>query len=488
MSRRPWTGLVTDASTGAALSGVAITITNANGLAVATIPASIVTTATTTTGPDGQPFNYPAVLKPGAYTVTASKGNYTSQTQTITLVQGFNRLNFTATKALLSSIGTLGGLVTDSTGTTPVAGATVTVTDASGNVVATIPTTSGSGTRAGRRPDQLLGPGAAGHGYTVTVTDGSRPATKQTKITILGGQFNRLDFTGAIGIPPLHTFPAGLNFLSTPYDYSTLGFDALFGNLNTAPAGTTAERQPLPCRGLEPGRRRLCAGPDPAGRYAAAGRRLLGLPQEPGARDPAGRDAQRGHGAGRAARRSGTRSASRTPTGVPVSSLMFDNGAGGTITFAQAVSSQYHLVSPTLYRFDGAGYQPVTATGHAPALEGLLDQGVHERDHRDPDQVARPLRRAPAPVPACRASRSARRQTLGRKRPVALRRFLSRPSPGDKDEKISCLAENTACVKVAQRVIIISLTPCASARASASGRSHVNHTGAAGGLCPSPAP
>ncbi len=40
---------------------------------------------------------------------------------------------------------------------------------------------------------------------------------------------------------------------------------------------------------------------------------------------------------------------------------MFDNGAGGKITFAQAVGSQYHLVSPTLYRFDGVDYQPVVA-------------------------------------------------------------------------------------------------------------------------------
>ena len=48
------------------------------------------------------------------------------------------------------------------------------------------------------------------------------------------------------------------------------------------------------------------------------------------------------------------------PSGIPVSSLMFDSGNGGRITFAQAAwATQYHIVSPTLYRFDGVNYQPV---------------------------------------------------------------------------------------------------------------------------------
>ena len=354
-------GLVTDASTGAALSGVAITISNAAGLAVATIPASVVTTAATTPGPDGQPFNYTAALKPGTYTVTASKGNYTSQTQVVTLVQGFNRLNFTGVKALLSSIGTIGGLVTDSTGTTPVSGATVTVTDASGNVLATIPTTSGSGTGPDGGQINYSGQVPQGTGYTVTVTDGSRPATKQTKITILGGQFNRVDFTGAIGIPPLHTFAAGLNFLSTPYDYSTLGFDAVFGNLNTAATGTPANGNRSHVAVWNPAVGAYALDPNPP-----ADTLRLGVGYWIFLKNPVPLTQQ-----------GATPSAATIPvtlhaywnqigvpstTGVPVSSLKFDNGAGGTITFAQAVSSQYHLVSPTLYRFDGVGYQAVTAT------------------------------------------------------------------------------------------------------------------------------
>ena len=48
---------------------------------------------------------------------------------------------------------------------------------------------------------------------------------------------------------------------------------------------------------------------------------------------------------------------------VSVANLKFDNGQGGMISFAQAASNQYHLVSPTLYSYDGTSYQPVSSTG-----------------------------------------------------------------------------------------------------------------------------
>ena len=34
----------------------------------------------------------------------------------------------------------------------------------------------------------------------------------QKSVVVTGGQFNRLDFTGANGAPPLYTFAAGLQF------------------------------------------------------------------------------------------------------------------------------------------------------------------------------------------------------------------------------------------------------------------------------------
>ena len=353
-------GLVTDASTGATLSGVTITISNANGLAVATAPASIVTTPTTTAGPDGQPINYTAALKPGTYSVTASKGNYNSQTQKITVVQGFNRLNFTATLALQSSIGTLGGLVTDSSGTTPVGGATVTVKDANGNTIATVLTTTGSTTAPDGGQINYSVQVSQGAGYVVTVKKGDRPAASRT-ITILGGQFNRLDFTGASGIPPLHTFAAGLNFLSTPYDYSTIGFDSVFGNLNTSPSGTTPNGNRSHVAVWNPLNNAYALDPTPP-----ADTLRLGVGYWIYLRNPVSLTQQGASPTGATVpvtlhpfwNQIGVPST----TGIPVSSLKFDNGQGGMITFAQAVSNQYHLVSPTLYRYDGAGYQPVTAT------------------------------------------------------------------------------------------------------------------------------
>ncbi len=49
--------------------------------------------------------------------------------------------------------------------------------------------------------------------------------------------------------------------------------------------------------------------------------------------------------------------------GVLVSSLTFDMGNGlAPLTFAGATSSQNHVVSPILYRFDGTAYQAVGAT------------------------------------------------------------------------------------------------------------------------------
>ena len=49
--------------------------------------------------------------------------------------------------------------------------------------------------------------------------------------------------------------------------------------------------------------------------------------------------------------------------GIPVANLLFDNGAGGTITFAQASSAQYNLVTRPLYSYAGGGYQTVSSTG-----------------------------------------------------------------------------------------------------------------------------
>ncbi len=353
-------GLVTDATTGAVLSGVSITVTNAaTGVVVATVPASVISTATTAVGPDGLPYNYKLNVAPGTYTVTASKPNYTSQTLATvpaTLTNApFTRLDF----KLLSTIGSLGGLVTNSTDSTPIAGVTVKVTDANKNLVATF-TTNGSLTTA---PDggQINYLGSLGKGtYTVTISQGARTPVSKT-VTIIGGQFNRLDFTGATGgLPPLYTFPAGLNFLSTPYDYSSVGFNNLFGNLNTAPTGSAANGNRSHVAVWDPTQNAYALDPNPPADLLRLGvgywiylKNSVNLTQQ-GATPTLPFVSVSLHPFW-------NQIGVANPSGIPVSNLMFDNGAGGKITFAQAVGAQYHLVSPTLYRFDGVNYQPVVA-------------------------------------------------------------------------------------------------------------------------------
>jgi len=363
------TGLVTDSSTGQPLPNVALTITDTTTKAAVTTvtPATLITTPGTFVGPDTKTSNYTAtfVLTPGhSYTVTAAKANY-NQSAPVAVTPAPLTLGAVgrADVQLTSGIGTLGGLVSDATTNVAVGGATVTVSsvNAAGasTVVATF-TTNGSVSAAPDGKNQGLnysGPVAQGT-YTVTLTSGSRAPVTQ-KVTVVGGQFNRLDFTGANGTPPVYTFPAGLQFLSTPYDYSAIGFDGLFGIVNTAPTGTPPN-----------GNRTRVAVWDPTvGQYALdpnapADTLRLGTGYWVFLKNAVPVTVQGGTPSGPfvpvVLHPSWNQIGVPNPKGVPVSSLMFDNGAGGMITFATAVSTQYHVVDPTLYSYDGNAYQPVT--------------------------------------------------------------------------------------------------------------------------------
>ena len=358
------TGLVTDGTTGQPLPNVALTITDTKTNATV---ATTTTTPGTTVGPDRKTSNYTAtfVLAPGdTYSVSATKATFNPPAAVkVTPAPLTNTQVGRADIQLTSGVGTLGGLVSDATTNAAVGGATVTITsvNAAGasTVVATF-TTNGSISPAPDGATQGINyAGQVAQGsYTATLTFGSRTPVVQ-KVTVAGGQFNRLDFTGANGAPPIFTFSAGLKFLSTPYDYSSLGFDALFGILNTAPAGT-----------LPNGNRTHVAVWDPTvGQYALdpnapADSLRLGIGYWVFLKNPVPVTVQ---GAAPTApfvpvtlHPSWNQIGVPNTKGVPVSSLMFDNGAGSMITFATAASSQYHVVSPTLYSFDGIGYQPVT--------------------------------------------------------------------------------------------------------------------------------
>ena len=362
------TGLVTDSSTGQPLPNVNLTVTDTNtGAAVTTTVSPLTTTPGTTIGPDGKTSNYVAtfVLTPGhTYSVSATKPNYNpSAAVAVTPAPLAAGQVGRADLQLTSSIGTLGGLVSDATTGAPVGGATVTVTSTSSTGATTTVATFTTNGSASPAPDGLTqglnysGQVAQG-AYTVTLTFGNRTPVVQ-KVTVVGGRFNRLDFTGANGTPAIYTFPAGLQFLSTPYDYSSLGFDAVFGILNTAPTGTPPNGNRTHVAVWNPLLGQYALDPN-----APADTLRLGVgywvflknpvpvtvqgltpttPYVPVALHPAWNQI-----------------GVPNPKGIPVASLMFDNGAGGLISFATAASSQYHVVSPTLYSYDGNAYQPVT--------------------------------------------------------------------------------------------------------------------------------
>ncbi len=362
-------GLVTDGSqnaSGQPLPGVTLTVTDAGGNVVATVPTPLTTTAATTPGPDKLPENYLANLLPGTYTITATKGSYTSQTSAAVMLTNTApvRVNF----ALISAIGTLGGLVTDQNGTSLVSGATVTAVPTGTAGTTGTPTgisfTTAATATAGPDNSPINYTGQLTQGtYSVTVTKGSRTSAAKT-VTVTGGAFVRLDFTGATGLPALHTFAAGFQFVSTPYDYSALGFDGLFGPLNTAPAGTTANGNRSHVAVWNPLVGAYALDPNAPADTLRLGvgywvylKNAVAVTQQ-GATPTAPTVAV---SLGKGWNQIGVPSPSAS--GIPVASLLFDNGAGGTITFSQATSAQYNLVTNPLYSYAGGGYQTVSSTG-----------------------------------------------------------------------------------------------------------------------------
>ena len=364
------TGLVTDGSNGQPLPNVALTVTDTTtkvAVGIVTPTTALITTPGTSLGPDGKTSNYTAtfMLTPGhSYAVTASKANY-NQSAAVPVTPAPLTLGVVgrADIKLSSGIGTLGGLVSDATTTAAVGGATVTVSSVgptgATTVVATF-TTNGSVSPAPDGGNQGLnysGPVAQGS-YTVTLSFGSRTPVTQ-KVTIIGGQFNRLDFTGANGTPPIFTFPSKLQFVSTPYDYSAIGFDALFGIINTAPTGTPPNGNRTHVAVWDPTVSQYMIDPN-----APADTLRLGVGYWVFLKNPVPVTVQGGTPSGAfvpvVLHPTWNQIGVPNPSGVPVSSLKFDNGAGGMITFAQAISTQYHVADPTLYSYDGNAYQPVT--------------------------------------------------------------------------------------------------------------------------------
>ena len=352
------------------------------GIAGATVvftPTQFGVAATVTTDATGAYATN--TLVEGTYTVTATKAGF-RDLHPFTLTVGPNTTQSGINVPLIIPPGTLGGLAADSFSGVPLAGATIKITDANGNAVTPLPN-SGSATTSGTTtsgPDGLplnygplrLLPGT----YTVTLNPpNGYSVLSQGSIVVTSDAFKRVDFTAqsGFGVQPLHVFPAGLNFFSVPYDFASAGVttDGLFGPLNTGTFLTnppvynppTANRSHLfvyrpellqyvvdptpPADGLHlgqgywvylrNGREVNFAATPPAASVISVGLRrgwnMIGVP---------------------------------STTAVNLSRLSFSNPAGtGPITFDQAASSTYRIVSPTLYGYNQGSnaYYPVTSGG-----------------------------------------------------------------------------------------------------------------------------
>ena len=337
------TGTVTGRVINTAGTGIA----NASVIFTTGSPAAVVTTATTAAN-----GTYTATVPAGSYTLTATATSYGSATVT---VQAAGGTSVAAPDLVLGAPanGTLGGLVLSTTGDSPLAGATITLANTGTGAIQT--TTSTATTVAAPDGGTInYGPLTVAQGtYTVTASRGGVTTSPQT-VTITAGTFTRQDFSGLTGLPAVHTFPAGLQFVSLPYNYASLGFDGVFGTLNTA---TTA------------GNRSHVALWDPvASSYvldptAPADAPRLGVGYWVFLKN-ATAVTQTG------TTPTGTVSVALHPAwnqigvpsinGVTVNTLRFMGSDGVSRSFADASGAQFHLISPTLYRYDGTAYQPVS--------------------------------------------------------------------------------------------------------------------------------
>ena len=321
----------------------------------------LTTPATATTGPGGV-YTFPAGSLPsGSYQVSATAPTFGTSTPIIVVITS-------ATVTPVADIvlnpvqnGTLGGLVTASGSTTPLGGVSITIVNTATNQTITpAPVSVATATAASDGSGSInYGPITLPQGtYTVTATANGVSSASQT-VTIPANGFARVDFTGTAGLQPLHTFSSGFQFVSTPYDYSAIGFNGLFGALNTAPAGTAANGNrsnvavwnPLvgayaldpnaPADALRPGVG-YWVYLKSATPVTQAGKTLTGSVSV--ALNPAWNQI-----------------GVPSPAGVSVANLTFTGSNGATYNFADASGSTYHLISGTLYSFNGSAYQPVGA-------------------------------------------------------------------------------------------------------------------------------
>lgn len=342
------TGRVVDTS-GKPISGASVFFSSGS-------PAKIVATATT----DAAGVYTVPSLAAGTYNVTATAPGFGTSAPISVVVVGATTTTVPDITLGAVANGTLGGLVTAAGGATPVAGVTLTIVNTgTGLTVSPSPTTTDTSTAASDGGQINYGPITLGQGtYTITATKNGVSAGAQT-VTIAANTFSRVDFTGVNGLPPLHTFAAGLNFLSLPFDYSGSSFDALFGALNTAPTGTTPNGNRSHAAVWNPVVGQYALDPTaPADAIRLGVGYWIYLKNSVGITQPG---TATGGAISVALHPAWNQIGVPSTSPVPVSSLTFATGAT-VLSFASAVGSANHIVSPTLYRYDGSNYQAVSAS------------------------------------------------------------------------------------------------------------------------------
>lgn len=343
--------------------GAVVTFTPANGSPV----------TTTTNGSGNYSFTN---LAPGTYKITVAANGYKAAGgQTITIQPGdvLTGKNIPVIVVPPTPPGYIGGMITDAYTGLPLANVTVTVTDSTGkqvgNQVSSTASTSSATSPKGDGQPVNYGPIALQPGqYTVTVTLAGFGTESLSNLTVQSNSFTRADFNSANGNPlqPMHVFGSGYSFFSTPYDYAAAGvsINTIFGSLNT---GTSASPSPGSNRShlfvWSPPLLQYVLDPTPPADGIHLGQGYWVYLQKPAEVTVAGN----------------LPTTTTIPVGlklgwnmigvpsltpISVSRLAFGNAAGGgTISFKDASSSSYHLVSPTLYGYNGTGYVSLTSGG-----------------------------------------------------------------------------------------------------------------------------
>ncbi len=193
----------------------------------------VVVASGTTTSTTGNLVTSPMVVPPGTYSVTISADGYQAQTIAGVTINPNANTDLGLITLTPQPPGVLSGRITSATTGLPVPGVTVNIIGASQTyTVTTFAITSTDPTT----PNYTLNPCPTGT-YTVQPVPNGFTATPTQRTGIVVTSGNTTSGVNFV-LSALHTFSAALQFMSTPYDYSTVDPATL---LNISPATLSGE-------------------------------------------------------------------------------------------------------------------------------------------------------------------------------------------------------------------------------------------------------